>query len=368
MTEITEDRFPWRPATATGVGSLPGTDPAEASRLVFGELPDLPHLPELPARRPGADLTGRTAALLTDLPAELTPTGWRFTTRPGRDLRRAQSLLSADLDALEEVAAGYQGPLKVQVCGPWTLAASIELSRSQDPALADPGAIADLTASLAEGVTAHVADVRGRVPGARVLLQLDEPALPAVIAGDVPTASGLNRLPVPEAFSIETSLRAVLSAAARFALVHCCAMSVPFGIIKSAGAHGVGCDLSKLRRTEEDALAEAVEAGLAILAGVVPATGPPPGAEALDDAERAGARQPPSARQTAERVIELWRRMGWPVARGDADSGPGSVAAQVVLTPACGLAEATPGYARDAMARCREAARLLPELIEEGTA
>ena len=35
---------------ATGVGSLPGTDPAEAVRIVVGELPDLPHLPELPGR------------------------------------------------------------------------------------------------------------------------------------------------------------------------------------------------------------------------------------------------------------------------------------------------------------------------------
>ncbi len=405
MPEITQDLFPWPAASATGVGSLPSTDPAEAMRLVFGELPDLPHLAELPARGPGAELTGRTAAMLVDLPAELTSAGWRFTARPGRDLRRAQSLLSADLDALEEAAAGYQGPLKIQVCGPWTLAATIELARSQDPALADPGAVADLTASLAEGVTAHVAEVRDRIPGAHVLLQLDEPALPAVLAGDVPTASGLNRLPVPEPFSVETSLRAVLSAAARFTLVHCCAMSVPFGIIKGAGAHGVGCDLGKLRRTEEDALAESVEAGLGILAGVLPGSdqparrplaafaagrdtspgaeppeprdlgsgsvGPAPGQErarGLADTERAGARQPPSARQTAERVIELWRRMGWPTARGGPDTGPVSVAGQVVLTPACGMAGATPGYARDAMARCREAARLLPELIEEGRA
>ena len=366
VPEITQNGFPWPPASATGVGSLPGTDPAEALRLVFGELPDLPHLTELPARGPGAGLTGRAVALLVDMPAELTPSGWRFTTRPGRDLRRAQSLLSRDLDALEEVADGYQGPLKIQACGPWTLAATVELSRSQDPVLADPGAIADLTASLAEGVAAHVADVHKRVPGARVVLQLDEPALPAVIAGDVPTASGLNRLPVPEAASIETGLGAIISAAATFTVVHCCAMSVPFGMIKGGGADGVGCDLSKLRRADEDALAEAVEAGLGIMAGVVPATGQE---AAFIEAERADAPQPPSPRRTAERVIELWRRMGWPAGRGSGpDTGPVSVAAQVVLTPACGMAGATPVYARDAMARCREAARLLPELIEEGRA
>jgi hypothetical protein len=352
VPEITEERFPWPPASATGVGSLPGTDPVEALRQVFGELPDLPHLAELPARGPGADLTGRTAALLVDLPVELTPTGWRFTARPGRDLRRALGFLFADLDALEEVTGGYSGSLKIQVCGPWTLAATIELIRSQDPALADPGAIADLTASLAEGLAAHVAEVRKRVPGATIVVQVDEPALPAVIAGEVPTASRLNRLPIPEPADLETRLGSIVSAARAFTLVHCCALSVPFGIIKGAGADGVGCDLGTLARTVEDGLAEAVEAGLGVVAGVVPATGAP------------GAPEPPPADRAARVVTALWQRLGWPVAR-DGGAGPGDLADQVVLAPACGMAGATPGYARAAMERCREAARLLPELIEE---
>ena len=352
MPEETEGRLPWPPASATGVGSLPGADPAEAMRLVFGELPDLPHLAELPARGPGADLPGRTAALLVDLPVELAPAGWRFAARPGRDLSRARGLLSADLDALEEAADGYRGPLKIQACGPWTLAATIELIRSQNRALADPGAIADLTASLAEGLAAHVAEVRSRVPGARLLVQLDEPGLPAVIAGDVPSASGLNRLPVPDAADLETRLGSIISAARAFTVVHCCATSVPFGMIRGAGADAAGCDLSKLGRTGEDGLAEAVEAGLGILAGVIPATG------------TAAAPQPPPAGEAARAVTGLWRRMGWPAAR-NGPAGPDGVAAQVVLAPACGMAGATPGYARAAMARCREAARLLPELIEE---
>ena len=352
MPEETEGRLPWPPASATGVGSLPGADPAEAMRLVFGELPDLPHLAELPARGPGADLTGRTAALLVDLPVELAPAGWRFAARPGRDLSRARGLLAADLDALEEAADGYRGPLKIQACGPWTLAATIELIRSQNRALADPGAIADLTASLAEGLAAHVAEVRSRVPGARLLVQLDEPGLPAVIAGDVPSASGLNRLPVPDAADLETRLGSIISAARAFTVVHCCATSVPFGMIRGAGADAAGCDLSKLGRTGEDGLAEAVEAGLGILAGVIPATG------------TAAAPQPPPAGEAARAVTGLWRRMGWPAAR-NGPAGPDEVAAQVVLAPACGMAGATPGYARAAMARCREAARLLPELIEE---
>ena len=333
---------------------MPGTDPAEAMLTVFGELPDLPHLAELPARGAGADLTGRTAALLVDLPVEITPTGWRFAGRPGRDLIRARGLLSADLDALEETADGYRGPLKIQVCGPWTLAATIELARSQDPALADPGAVADLTESLAEGTAAHVNEVRKRVPGAQVLLQLDEPALPRVLAGTVPTASGLNRLPVPEPADAEARLAAVIQAAGAFPLVHCCGPAVPFGMIMAVGAQAVSFDLSLLRREEEDGLAEAVEAGLGALVGAVPA--------APDNAERGRAR-PPDPGATARRVVELWQRMGWPAASG---AGRAAVAGQVVLTPACGLAGASPGYARAVLAHCRDAARLLPELIEEG--
>jgi methionine synthase II (cobalamin-independent) len=318
-------------------------------RVVFGEVPDLPHLAELPGRGVGADLTGRTAGLLVDLPAETTPTGWRFAARPGRDLSRARAMMSADLDALEEAASGYRGPLKIQVCGPWTLAATIELARSQDPALADPGAVADLAESLAEGVAAHAAQVRTRVPGASLIVQFDEPALPAVAAGRVPTASGLNRLPAPGEAGLTQLLRGVLSAVPAFAVVHCCALSVAFGIIKDAGAQAVSFDLSLLRRGDEEALAESVEAGLGILAGAVPAD---------------GGGQPPSGRWAAGRVVELWRRMGWPVGPGAGD--PGGIAEQVVVTPACGLAGVSPAQARAALARCREAARLLPELIEEG--
>src|SRR5690348_6439055 len=93
-----EPPYPWGPGAATGIGSMPGTDPAEAMRVIAGELPDFPHLPELPGRGPGADLTGRTAALLVDMPAEVTPRGWRLAERQGRDLARARSMLSSDLD------------------------------------------------------------------------------------------------------------------------------------------------------------------------------------------------------------------------------------------------------------------------------
>ncbi|HEU5155624.1 MAG TPA: methionine synthase [Streptosporangiaceae bacterium] len=339
--------FPWPRASATGVGSYPGGDAAAAVRTVFDELPDLPHLPELPDRGPGADLAGRAAALLIDLPVELRPSGWRFADRPGRDLRRAHDHLARDLDALEELAGAYEGPFKIQVCGPWTLAASIELAYG-DRTLKDPGAVRDLTASLAEGIAAHVAEVRRRVPGAAVLLQLDEPGLPAVLSGTVPTASGFGKLAAVEEQIAEEGLREVIQGVAGDGatlptIVHCCAPDVPYAVLRRAGAAAVSADMSLLSARADDAVGEIVEAGVGLFLGVVPAAG-------------AGGTAPgpglPGVKETAEPVRELWRRLGFAAER---------LSEQVVLTPACGLAGASPGYVRAALSRCRDAARMLYE-------
>jgi len=343
---------------------MPGTDPAEAMRVVAGELPDFPHLPELPDRGPGADLTGRTAALLVEIPVEVTPRGWRLAERPGRDQARARTMLSSDLDVMEEVLDGFRGPLKIQLCGPWTLAATLELPRTLNVAIADPGAVADLTASLAEGVAAHVAEVGKRVPGARLVVQLDEPALSAVAGGEVPTASGLSRLAPVEADVLRERLAQVIASTGKYTVVHSCSTAVPFGIIRAAGAGALSFDLSQLRRGEQDAVAEAAEAGLGLLTGVVPAVpepaGPGPAGPGPAGPGPTGTAAPgdgsAEARQAAERVISLWRRLGLPL---------DTCAEQAVITPACGLAGASPDQARAALTRCREAGSMLAELIEE---
>ncbi|HET8603347.1 MAG TPA: methionine synthase, partial [Marmoricola sp.] len=169
---------------ASGIGSMPGADAAaydEAVRIVLGELPDLPHLPELPGRGAHTNMTGRALAVMAELGADLQPAGWRLTDAPGADHRRARSLLAQDLDAVEEQAQGFEGTFKIQVAGPWTLAATVERPRG-DRVLADHGARRELAQALAEGLRAHVADVRRRLPGADVVVQVDEPALPDVLA------------------------------------------------------------------------------------------------------------------------------------------------------------------------------------------
>jgi methionine synthase II (cobalamin-independent) len=337
--------FPWSRASATGIGSMPGDDVAQTCRVVFGELPDLPFLPELPDRGPGADMIGRAAALLVDLPVQVTPRGWQLADRPGRDLTRAAGYWSQDLDTLEEVASGYSGPLKISVCGPWTLAAALELSHSVNPALTDPGAVADLAASLAEGLAARAADVRKRVPGATLIVQLDEPSLPAALAGRVPTASGLNVVPAVDSAVASQRLRTVLEAPSAATVVHCCGERTPFPVLKAAGVSAVSFDLALLPARDTDLIAELAEDGLGLLVGALPTS----------SAERLVSGPPLSPRRTAEQVVTLWRRTGL---------AAGKLAGQVVITPACGLAGVSPAAARAALEHCREAARIAPEMIE----
>ncbi len=333
-------QLPWPPGASTGIGSMPGEDPCATLRLVLDECPDLPFLPELPARGPGSGLVGRGAALLAGLAVDLQPSGWRLVDRPGRDLRRARELLSRDLDVLEEVAGDYTGPLKVQAAGPWTLAATVELNRG-DKALADPGATRDLGESLAEGLRLHVADLRRRVPGATVLLQLDEPALPVVLLGRVPTASGFGALPAAEERMAEAVVAHVIASAGAIGVVHCCARGVPIGLLQRAGARAISLDTSFVSPADDDAFGEAVEAGVGLLLGLVPTAGRPSSGKSLSDPEA-----------TVAPVRSLWRRLGF---------APDTLPGTVVVTPACGLAGATPAYARAALASCRAAAHVLAQ-------
>lgn len=229
---------------ATGIGSMPGGDAREAVKTVTGSVEDFPFLPELPARGPGADMIGRTAGMLVELYARVEPSGWRIGDRPGRDTKRARSWLGEDLDALEEFTQGYEGPLKVQAVGPWTLAAALEL-RNGEVALSDVGAYRDLAGSLAEGLRLHLEEVRRRLPGAQVVLQLDEPSLVAVLRGQVRSASGYRTHRAVDRQVVEDTLRDVVGVnGGGPVVVHSCAPDVPFALLRRAGAAAVSFDFS----------------------------------------------------------------------------------------------------------------------------
>ncbi|WP_248813288.1 methionine synthase [Frankia sp. AgPm24] len=329
----------WPLGAATGVGSLPGTDAAEAQKLVFDELPDLPHLPELPERGPGAGLLGRSGAILLELPVDLQPAGWRLVPRVGMDLRRARDLLVRDLDALVETAAGYTGPFKIAVAGPWTLAAQLELPRGHK-ALSDVGATREIAESLAAGLGEHLKEVASRVPGAKLIVQLDEPSLPAVLAGRVRTPSGFSVLRAVEDGLAATRLRAVADAARASGAVgvgvHCCAPSVPFATLQSAGADFIGVDAALLTWAEDDLIGEYVDAGGRLIAGIV--------STAAATAELS------DVRRSVESVIALWNRLGF---------RPEQLGEVVAVAPACGLVGFGAETARAVLRHCRQAGRVL---------
>jgi hypothetical protein len=344
----------WDPGTATGLGPFPGLDPLEAARIVLSELPGLPFLPELPARGVGADAVGRTAGLLTGLHVEVATGVWRFVPRPGRDEQRARAALVTDLDAFEEAAEGYEGPGKVRIVGPWTLAGSIELARGEK-ALADAGAVRDIAASLAEGLSGHLADLRRRLPGlTRLVVQVDEPLLTAIVAGELPTASGWGRLRAYERSVVEDGLRDVLAApgddtAATVAGVWVGTARLDGELLHRAGAQFIGLDGAGLDTVDEDEIGEVVDAGLGLLVACVPLEAP------RNDPRSAGG-PGVSPGDTVEAVRSLWKRLGF---------AAGLLPRTVALTPVEGLEHLDRADTPAVFRRAVEAARYLEESAAE---
>lgn len=329
---------PWPAGAATGIGSMPGGDFAEAAAIVLGELPEFPHFPELPSRGIGADIIGRTAAMLVDLAVEVVPSGYRVAARPGGDHRRGVDLLRWDLDGLSEAveqAGARPQVIKTQLAGPWTLAAGIELPRGHR-VLTDQGALREFTESLVEGATAHVAELATRT-GAKVVVQLDEPSLPEVLAGALPTPSGYGTVPaVPEPRARELLAGVVErfeKATDAPVVLHCCAHRPPIGVLRGSGAGALALDATLLDGAPGsvlDEIGEAWDSGTVFFLGLVPA----------EDPER-----PPSLKETAQPALNLVDRLGF---------NRSILAGRAVPTPTCGLAGASQAWLRRALALSRD--------------
>jgi methionine synthase II (cobalamin-independent) len=320
----------------TGIGSWPGTDMSDAIKIAFAECPEFPYFPELPARGSYAKMIGRSTAFLAGLAVDLQPAGWRLTDASGRDHRLAMSTLRADLDLLEEHAQGYQGTFKLSVAGPWTMAAMMERPRG-DRLLADRGARRDLSQSLAEGIAQLVAELTRRLPDVEFSIQLDEPLLPAVLAGSIATASGLSRHSAIEVSEVSGAISHTVHRLAPTPIaVHCCAIAPPIELIRSAGVSGVLVDVDKLSGADWDAVGPSLEAGLWVGLGALPTDG------AL------------GPDQLSRRVLRRLR---------DLNLDPELLAAQIVITPACGLASATRDGAVRALRTLRTAAQIVTEQL-----
>ena len=222
-------------------------------------------------------MTGRALAVVAELGADLQPAGWRLTDAAGIDLRRARSLLSQDLDAVEERTQDRIGVFKTQLTGPWTLAATVEKPRG-DRVLSDHGARRELAQALAEGVRDPC---RGPAPPASRGHGAPGPgrrAGPAGRAGRLdPHRVRFRSAPhihPPEASEALGWVFDAISEAGAVPIAHCCASDVPVALLRGAGARGLSVDLAAVGTATYDGLAGALDAGERVLLGVVPPFSP----------------------------------------------------------------------------------------------
>lgn len=325
-------------ANGTGVGSWPGQEARAATEIVVAELP-LPHIVELPARGVGADLIGRAAALLVDIAVDVVPTGYRTTARPGAVVRRARGFLDEDMDALEEEweRGGHRDSeraVKVQGPGPITLAAQLELPNGHR-AITDPGAVRDLAASLAEGLALHQATLSRRL-GVPVVVQLDEPSLPAALDGRLSGTSmfsPVHPVDVPTAISL---LNLCAAAVGGELVVHCCAADPPWELLRGANIRGIAVDSEYLTDARAlDGLASVLDTGKIAILGVVPSA--PPSV-------------PTSSELLATRTAALADKLGF---------GRAVLRDRICISAGCGLAGADLPWARTATELTRKVSDLI---------
>jgi hypothetical protein len=153
-----------------------------------------------------------------------------------------------------------------------------------------------------------VAEVRARVPGAEVVVQLAEPLLGQVHAGVLPSFSGYARIPGVPGPEVVEGLEPVVAAAhdagARV-VVHLGGTWVGIPPVALAGADAIGLDLAELgtdgwHERAWERVARATERGMGLWAGLPPAT----------VSQCAG----PQLGGLARLVTEPWRRVGLPAA------------------------------------------------------
>ena len=124
----------------------------------------------------------------------------------------------------------------------------------------------------------------------------------------------------------------IMAAAGAEVSVHSCATALPWKVLQRSNIAAVSVDATTLETADLDAVAEFVDSGRAVVLGVISTSAP--------------ARRP-SAEEVAAAVVAVTDRLGF---------GRAALRDRVGVTPACGLAAATPQWARTAIGLARQAA------------
>lgn len=326
----------------TGVGSMPGSDFREATRIVADVMPDLLAWPEVPGRDASSTMIGRTLGLLPQ-PSNLTPDGWRLSGVTDTAQQRAGRWWRNDLDDFEELTQHHEGTVKIALAGPWTLASSVRLAHpTLNHVLADEGACRDVAQALVDAAADLAAVIHWRL-GRPLIVQIDEPAIGAVLAAGIPTFSGLGRYRVPQVDEVVASWRGLTQTLEGLAGVegvwlHTCAPGLDVELARRAGFSGLALDARHLDPVMFDACGHWLDEGRSLGLGVV----------------RTDRVDVPSVDRLVTDALATLR--SW-------ELDPDLLDAHVVLSPACGLAGWPVLDAGQVLDRLGQAAGLIVEQL-----
>lgn len=313
------------PGLATGIGSLPGVDAERAVDLVLAETPRLPFVPQLPNRGPREGMLAQWLEVLPEV--RIAPDG-SITVDAAAATGAPDVVIDPEshsgLTALLAAARGREEDLarvKVQMTGPLTLGVALV-------AAGLPTALAfERARACADAWAVHLqATIEARLPSARVLLFLDEPALVQWARGDDP----IDRDDAIDALS------STLAKVTCVTGVHVCGDG-DLRIAHAAGPDVLGLTASEALVAESDTLMRHLEADGWIAWGAVPTDRP------LGD----------STEGPWRRLVGLWCDL---TRRG---CDPVRLRTHGLVTPACGLA----GHGESQAVRALRVAREMADRI-----
>jgi methionine synthase II (cobalamin-independent) len=290
---------------ATGVGSLPHSDPVEATAFVLEHLPELPAAPQLSAARRAEGMLAQAAAGIPGVRVKRTG-----ALGVDRDVFDVDAPIDPMIDGdgwlgtrtfLGAVSARRR-PIKLQLTGPLTLGLALMKGGA-------PGGAAFRVASRAVAAQARalVELARHAVPNADLVVFVDEPALTGVSGGRLP-------LSTTEVVDLVSGALASLGPGVRSGL-HCCGMT-DGRLALQAGPAILSMPIDERLVDDGPALGSFLEGGGWIAWGAVP-TDRPIG----DDPD-----------VLWRRVMDVWCEL----ARTGVD--PSLLRRQALITPSCGLA------------------------------
>lgn len=291
------------PGIATGIGSLPHTDPAAAAEVVLRCVPDLPAAPQLPARDPREGMLAQWLGALPEVEVDIT--GAVLLRGDSDELPECEfdSHAHSGLLAFLDAASALDRPparVKVQLTGPLTLGVALEAAdmptarafrRAAEVARAWAGALESLVAT--------------RLPDSSLVLFFDEPALVSWRRGD----ASLDR---EAAIDVLSGALAAVDCATG---VHVCGDG-DVALALEAGPQVLGIEVSPDLVRDTVALARFLDGDGWIAWGAVPTDRP------------VGESADPHWRRLARVWCELTRRGCDPV----------PLRTRGLITPACGLA------------------------------